>query len=220
MPPSPVTSNTPPPHLYFNVPPEPSHLLRARERLRDYLRQYCTEQRVIDDLVLCVEEACTNAIRHSGSDADITISLAFDDGLLAATVKDQGAAFDVARFDPAATPDPTVDHGRGLYIIAALMDSLRLVVDGGLEVHMARRAVPSCAPAALESGIGGQAGNAGHRDARFSHSRKRAFHRRATGVAVRPVRGDARAARAGRDGAGRRRSGASVGAIRPRTRQQ
>ena len=65
MPPSPETSNTPPPHLYFNVPPEPSHLLRARERLRDYLRQYCTEQRVIDDLVLCVEEACTNAIRHS-----------------------------------------------------------------------------------------------------------------------------------------------------------
>ena len=72
-----VKSQTAPPRLHFRVPPEPSHLLRARERLRDYLRQYCTERQVIDDVVLCVEEACTNAIRHGDSPEDIEIALHF-----------------------------------------------------------------------------------------------------------------------------------------------
>ena len=70
-----VTSQSAPPRLYFCVPPEPSHLLRARERLRDYLRQYCADGRVVDDVVLCVEEAASNAVRHSGSEHDIEISL-------------------------------------------------------------------------------------------------------------------------------------------------
>ena len=38
-----VKSQTAPPRLHFRVPPEPSHLLRARERIRDYLRQYCAD---------------------------------------------------------------------------------------------------------------------------------------------------------------------------------
>ena len=71
-----------------------------------------------------------------------------------ATVKDHGRGFDVARFDPEVPPDPLLDHGRGLYIVARLMDSLELRLDGGLEVHMTRRAEPRCEPAALESGLG------------------------------------------------------------------
>jgi PAS domain S-box-containing protein len=157
-----------PPRLYFRVPPEPSHLLRARERLRDYLRLYCTEAELIDDLVLCIEEACTNAIRHSGSEHDIEIALQFEPGRLTAQVKDHGPGFDVTSFDPRRRPDPGADHGRGLFIIAALMDSLELRLDGGLEVRMARRAVPRCEPAPLESGLGAPrtAEGAGQSDAR------------------------------------------------------
>ena len=154
-----VSPQTAPPRLHFRVPPEPAHLLRARERLRDYLRQYCAERQVVDDLVLCVEEACTNAIRHSGTGDDIEISLEFDANRLVAVVKDRGRGFDVANFDPQRSPDPTLDHGRGLFIIAALMDSLELRLDGGLVVTMERRAEPRCDPALLESGLG-------HRDAR------------------------------------------------------
>jgi PAS domain S-box-containing protein len=141
--------------LHFRVPPEPSHLLRARERLRDYLRQYCTDRDVIDDVVLCVEEACTNAIRHGGSPDDIEIALHFAHTKLIATVKDHGRGFDVASFDPGLAPDPTSDHGRGLFIIASLMDSLELRLDGGLEVRMARRAGASCEPPSLGNGLVG-----------------------------------------------------------------
>jgi PAS domain S-box-containing protein len=148
-----VTPQTAPPRLHFRVPPEPSHLLRARERLRDYLRLYCAERQVIDDVVLCIEEAATNAIRHSDSEQDIEISLRFADGDLVAGVQDHGHGFDVGSFDSEMQPDPLADHGRGLFIIAKLMDALELRVNGGLEVRMTRRAQPSCEPASLESGL-------------------------------------------------------------------
>ncbi|HUK78094.1 MAG TPA: PAS domain S-box protein, partial [Thermoleophilia bacterium] len=142
-----------PPRLLFRVPPQASHLRRARERIRDYLGQYYDDDDLIHDLVLCIEEAATNAIRHGGADHDIEITLQFDDGRLVATVKDRGRGFDVSSFDPRRTPDPASDHGRGLFIISALTDSLELSLDGGVEVRMARRATPRAAPAQLESGL-------------------------------------------------------------------
>ncbi len=145
---------TSPPRLEFRVPPEGSHLLRARERLRDYLGQYCAEHELVDDVVLCVEEACTNAIRHSESADDITITLEFADGRLVALVRDSGRGFDAARFDPRAVPDLAADHGRGLFIMASLMDEIALRCEGGCEVRMARTAAPRCETQPLESGLG------------------------------------------------------------------
>ena len=140
------TTQAAPPRLYFSVAPEPALLLRARDRIRDYLRQFCAEPRAIDDVVLCVEEAATNAIRHSGSDDDIEISLRFANGDLLAEVRDHGQGFDLASFDREGLPDVMADHGRGLFIVANLMDSLKLSLDGGLEVRMARRAEARCKP--------------------------------------------------------------------------
>ena len=143
-----------PPRLEFRVPPEGSHLLRARERLREYLVHYCAERELVDDVVLCVEEACTNAIRHSASADDIRIALEFTGGRLVAHVKDRGRGFDAAGFDQRAVPDLTADHGRGLFIIASLMDDVELRCDSGCEVRMAKRAAPRCAVQPLESGLG------------------------------------------------------------------
>ena len=141
-----VSPRVAPPRLSFRVRPEPLLLLRARDRMRDYLRQYLADPGAIDDVVLCVEEACTNAIRHSDSRDDIEILLEFAGGRLVATVKDRGRGFDVAGFDAQAPPDPRLDHGRGLFIIAALMDSLELRLNDGLEVCMARKAEPRRSP--------------------------------------------------------------------------
>ena len=164
-----VQSQTAPPRLHFRIPPAPSHLLRARERLRDYLRQYCAEDQVIEDVVLCIEEAATNAIRHSGSEADIEISLRFLGGDLHAEVKDQGRGLDVMAFDRAALPDPLSDHGRGLFLISRLCDQVELRSDGGLDVRMVKTAVAPCQAVSLESAIADlQApGNLSHRDLRL-----------------------------------------------------
>ena len=104
--------------------------------------------------MVCFEEACTNAICHSGVGDDIDISLQFDADRLVAVVKDRGRGFDVAAFDRRQRPDPLKDHGRGLFIIASLMDSLELHLDGGLEVHMACHAASCAEPVRFDSGLG------------------------------------------------------------------
>ena len=147
------TIRQPPPRLHFLVAPEASRLLRARDRVRDYLTQHCSEQAIIDDVVLAVEEACTNAIRHSGSQEEIEIFLGFEGNDLLAAVKDRGRGFDVETFDRKAVPDPLLDHGRGLFLISRLCDEMELSMDSGLEVRLAKKSVAFCEAPALETGL-------------------------------------------------------------------
>ena len=151
--------------------PEPSRLRRARERVRDYLTTHCGDERVVNDVVLAIEEACTNAIRHSGSQAEIEVVLAFEEGRLSATVKDHGRGFDVAAFDPERRPDPLLDHGRGLFLISRLCDEMQLCREGGLEVRFAvRDVVPTVRQASLSDAVE-PAGSGAH----YDESRRRTF---------------------------------------------
>jgi PAS domain S-box-containing protein len=142
------------PALEFSVALEPSHLLRARERLRDYLQLHCADDKLVADMVLCLEEACTNAIRHSGASDEMQIALHFEGDDLIAAVVDHGHGFDIDGFDPEAVPDPLKSGGRGLFIIAHLMDEMNLCRDDGLTVRMIKRSVARCRPHGLESGLG------------------------------------------------------------------
>jgi anti-sigma regulatory factor (Ser/Thr protein kinase) len=147
-----------PPCLRFALSPKASRLLRARDRIRDYLTFHCSDQATVDDVVLAVEEACTNAIRHSGSQQEIELSLSFEGDDLLAVVKDQGRGFDVDAFDPDTVPALMATGGRGLFLIAHLMDECVLRCDGGLEVSMVKRAVAVCDATAFDSGPGGRKG--------------------------------------------------------------
>ncbi len=153
------------PRLRFSLAPEPSRLLRARERIRDYLTAHCADPTTVNDIVLAVEEACTNAIRHSGSGEDIDVQLRFSGDELRVSIKDEGRGFDVESFDSHKRPDPLLDHGRGLYLISRLCDELRLRRDGGLEVDMVKRAARSSAgaPAFEGTAVIGQRHLAGER---------------------------------------------------------
>ena len=55
-------------------PADPAALFGVRARIRTHLQISTLEPREIDDVVLAVEEACTNAIRHSRSEKDIDLS--------------------------------------------------------------------------------------------------------------------------------------------------
>ena len=136
-----------PPRQRFAVAPEPYRLARLRVRVRDYLERYCTDGNAIWDVVLCVEEACANAVRHSGSPAEIEVFVGFGGDDLQVVVKDRGHGFDTSRFDPEVLPDPEAEHGRGLYLMAHLADEMALRSNGGLEVRLLRRAMLGAAPA-------------------------------------------------------------------------
>lgn len=137
------TERTRPPRLAFRLSPDPAGLGDARERIRDYLTRHCADCARVDAVILCIEEAWTNAMRHSGSDQDIEVSLHFDGDDLLVCVKDRGRGFDVTAFHPDQRPDLTAAGGRGLYIMAQLMDDLTLRSRGGVEVNMLKQSMRS-----------------------------------------------------------------------------
>ena len=141
------------PRLKFRLPLDPARLLRARERIRDYLTQHRIEGDTIDDVVLALEEAMTNAVRHSGTSEDLNVRLQFAGRDLLAEVRDHGAGFDVTSFDPGRLPDPLEPGGRGLFLMNRLMDEVELLSANGLEVRMVRKDVlPEDASSFVDSG--------------------------------------------------------------------
>ena len=92
------------------------------------------------DVEIALREALTNAVlhgNHQDAEKQIQISCRIQfGGELSIIVKDEGKGF-----DPSKVPDPTVipnldsEHGRGIYLMRALMDEVHFE-QGGAEVHM------------------------------------------------------------------------------------
>jgi serine/threonine-protein kinase RsbW len=92
------------------------------------------------DVEIALREALANAVLHGNhQDAQkkvqINCSIQFG-GEVSIIVKDEGRGF-----DPSKVPGPTVaanresEHGRGIYLMRALMDEVHFE-QGGVEVHM------------------------------------------------------------------------------------
>lgn len=156
--------------LAFHIAPDPTHLLRSRERVRDYLYQHCSTEEAVDQVVLAVDEACTNALRHSGTTDDLEIRLGFYAGDLVVEVRDHGRGLDDTTFDPRRVPAPLANDGRGMYLISSLVDEVEFTSDSGLLVRMVKRAVQR-ADSPLDAV---EAGLDDGRDPEYRHSRRRA----------------------------------------------
>ena len=104
----------------------------AAPALRDALRELCVNNAVdatiVDAVVLAAQEACNNAFLHSETaDGTIEINAVVADRQIRVEVKDQGRGLDTGEVSVAAPPDPLDAHGRGLFIIDSLMDSLEII---------------------------------------------------------------------------------------------
>jgi len=95
------------------------------------------------DVEIALREALANAVLHGNhQDAEkkvqINCRIQFG-GEVSIIVKDEGKGF-----DPKNVPDPTAivnlqsEHGRGIYLMIALMDEVHFE-QGGAEVHMRKR---------------------------------------------------------------------------------
>lgn len=106
----------------------------VRARVRGFLEQDGLDEEIIEDVVLCVQEACKNAIRFSGSDHGVLIRVSMDGSSLRISVRDFGVGMNESLL--ARTPQPLAQSGRGLYIIRMIMDDVEVRVDGGTDVRM------------------------------------------------------------------------------------
>jgi anti-sigma regulatory factor (Ser/Thr protein kinase) len=107
---------------------------RFRAETKDWLDGAGVSARDIDDLVLAVSEACSNAVEHAGvADGEVLLAAEFRDDELVITVQDSG------RWQP---PHLRFERGRGFRILRALMDDVQVSRRGaGTEVRMRRRLV-------------------------------------------------------------------------------
>ena len=121
------------------IPCDPRRLLETRHAVRDFLVAHGVDEPTVEELVLCVEEACTNAIRHSGCPEPGEIILSILDETVEICVRDRGKGLDLGAIDLAHEPEPMGVGGRGLYLIKSLADELELVNDGGACVRIRRR---------------------------------------------------------------------------------
>ena len=119
------------------LPLDVSALPGARRQLRVFLHDSDVEVDVVDAVLLCVHEACKNAVRFSGSPKGIEVSVTLQDGAVCAVVRDYGGGFDHGRLSKEA-PDPLCASGRGLFLIHALMDHVEIRRSAGTEVRMCK----------------------------------------------------------------------------------
>jgi anti-sigma regulatory factor (Ser/Thr protein kinase) len=126
------------PRLKMTVPMAPWRLTDVRGSARDFLTAHEVPEQIAAEVVLCIEEACTNALRHSGSLNPTDLTLCIRDEVVEAVVQDDGIGFDVERVDLGRPPDLMATGGRGLYLIHSLVDELQVSCDGGTRVAMKR----------------------------------------------------------------------------------
>lgn len=96
------------------------------------------------DIEMALLEAMANAVIHGNGDnackSVYVTCRCYMDGEVAITIRDEGRGF-----DPSALVDPTfrehllVTHGRGIYLMKALMDEVSFE-DGGAVVMMRKKA--------------------------------------------------------------------------------
>lgn len=112
----------------MRIPSDTRHIRRASYEIEKFLRSINTDDSLIFDIRLSVEEALKNAIIHGNKNdrkIPVFISYSMKGGKFRVEVEDQGSGF-----DPASVPDPTAEEnllkaaGRGVFLIGKLMDEV------------------------------------------------------------------------------------------------
>ena len=121
-----------PDELRMQLPADPSVLARTRYVLRRWLSVRGADPGPAAEVVLAVNEACANAIEHAYPPSPATFELTATEAAGELTI----AVQDAGRWRPGRGSD----RGRGMTIIEAAMDEVRVErTDAGTKVTMRRR---------------------------------------------------------------------------------
>ena len=117
--------------ITLSIRSDPRLLCAVRGLVRPYLEKHDVAAERIDGVVLAVDEACTNAIRHSygrSSDREVWLSLRQLPEFIEVEVRDDGAPAPADRVQrqPMARPDPetVVPGGLGIPLIYSAFDDV------------------------------------------------------------------------------------------------
>jgi len=122
----------------LTLPPSSRHLPDLRRSAARTLGE--VDERVLADVLLALDEAVSNAIRHGSRGGDpVQVSVDRNEEWVEMTVRDAGPTPRLPRL-PAEPPPVLQTGGRGLWLILQLVDEVRLQrVGGGTRLTMRRR---------------------------------------------------------------------------------
>jgi anti-sigma regulatory factor (Ser/Thr protein kinase) len=122
----------------LTLPPSSSHLPDLRRSVARTLGDL--DRRVLADVLLALDEAVSNAIRHGSlGGGPVQVSVESDGEWVEMTVRDAGPTPRLPRL-PAEPPPVLQTGGRGLWLILQLVDEVRLQrIGDGTRLIMRRR---------------------------------------------------------------------------------
>jgi serine/threonine-protein kinase RsbW len=106
------------------LPREAGSVPAVRRLLRSALAVLHVDRTATDDLEIAITEACTNVVRHATGADTFEVCLDVAENRCSIDVTDDGPGFDP---DAAAgTPSSSSENGRGLMLIKALSENVRM----------------------------------------------------------------------------------------------
>ena len=118
--------------IRLRVATDPRMLCAIRGAVRGYVSAWDLSGDRIDEIVLAVDEACTNCIRHAyggQTDAVYELTLNAPDGCLEITIRDEGVPACADTIAPRTAQKPTAETvtpgGLGLQLIRQVFDEVR-----------------------------------------------------------------------------------------------
>ncbi|WP_248293807.1 ATP-binding protein [Actinoplanes sp. TBRC 11911] len=109
----------------LDLPRETGSVPAVRRLLRCALSVLRVDRASGEDLEIAVTEACANVIRHATGAETFEVTLDVGDDRCAIDVLDSGPGFDPESVT-AAPPGAGSEHGRGLFLIKALSENVRM----------------------------------------------------------------------------------------------
>lgn len=107
----------------LDLPREAGSVPAVRRLLRSALAVLHVNRAAGEDLEIAVTEACANVVRHASGAQTFEVSLDVAEDHCSIDVRDEGTGFDPGTL---RAPDPGSEHGRGLFLIRALSENVRM----------------------------------------------------------------------------------------------
>lgn len=129
-------------HFSLCLPRDEESVPVVRHICRDALAELGVAGDCVGDVELAVTEACTNVLKHAagtGDEYEVTVSVAEDDCVI--RVVDSGSGFDHEALDRDAVAGSAAESGRGVFLMAALVDDLKFTSkpELGTIVHLEKK---------------------------------------------------------------------------------
>ena len=140
--------------IHLRLPREAISVVVSRQIIRHALTVIGVTDQVREDVELALSEACGNAVRHAHDSDEYDVRASIDDDLFIVDVVDGGST----TLPPGrgADTDVLAESGRGLHIIRALADNVRVQLESAARPGGAFREAPGAAhrqPGAARDGV-------------------------------------------------------------------